>query len=220
MRTRTERDGDGRNKVKTVSRIRGTALAVGLFLLSAAPPPAHSIYGGKGATQENAAANPTRVTLHDRTLVDQDGKPVRFPRDVIGDRVAVISTFFTSCGQICPILSAILKALQDELGSRLGKEVVLVSISVDPVTDVPPRLKTYARSWNARPGWLFLTGEKRSIDHVLTGLGMYAPDFVNHPAQFLVGVGGAWTRYYGFASPEELLSRIDTLAAERRTPAR
>ncbi len=193
------------------------SIAVGLALLLGTPAPAFSLYGGKGAEKEDLAGKPTQVKVHDRTLVDQDGKSVRFASDVIGDRIAVIDTFFTTCYQICPILSAIFMELQDQLGSRQGREVVLVSLSVDPVTDIPPRLKEYARTWNAKPGWVFLGGEKQAVDQVLTGLGMYAPDFIDHPAMFLVGDGrsGKWTRYFGFASPDQLLGRIDELVAER-----
>jgi len=53
---------------------------------------------------------------------------------------------------------------------------------------------------------------------------MYSPDFSDHPSAFLVGDGrtGKWTRFYGFATPEQLKSRVEELLAERRgkTPAR
>jgi len=196
-------------------------IAVGLLLFGMAAP-ASAIYGGRGAEKDDVEGKPAQVRVHDRTLVDQDGRKVKFASDVIGDRFVVIDTFFTTCVQICPILSAIFMDLQDQLGSRLGKEVVLVSITVDPVTDIPPRLKEYARTWNARPGWEFLGGEKQTVDQVLTGLGLYSPDFTTHPAMFLVGDGktGSWTRFVGFVSPEQILGKIDELAAARRARAR
>jgi protein SCO1/2 len=158
------------------------------------------------------------VRLHDVPLLDQDGRKVRFQGDVIGDRVVVIDTFFTTCGLICPILGAIFSDLQDQLGDRLDREVRLISISVDPLTDIPPRLKKYAEQWEARPGWLFLTGEKKVVDRVLEGIGMYSPAFSDHPSAFLVGDGreGKWTRFYGFASPEQIKSRVEELLAERK----
>jgi protein SCO1/2 len=167
-------------------------------------------------------AKPIEVKLHDLELLDQDGRKVQFRTDVVGDRVVVIDTFFTTCGLICPILSAIYADLQDQLGDRLGKEVALVSISVDPTTDVPPRLKEFAGTWEAKPGWVFLTGKKQTVDRVLDGLGLYSADFTVHPAAFLVGDGknGGWTRFYGFATPEQIMGRIDELSARKqaRTP--
>lgn len=211
-----------RNRMSNRTRVRGAAIAAGLALLLGMPSPALSIYGGKGAEKEDVQGEPARVTLHDRTLVDQDGRPVKFASEVIGDRFVVVDSFYTTCAQICPILSAIFMELQERLGSRQGKEVVLVSITVDPVTDIPPRLKEYAQTWNAGPGWAFLGGEKQDVDRVLAGLGMYASDFTAHPAMILVGDGrsGKWTRYYGFASPDQILGRIDELAAGRSLLAR
>jgi len=213
---------EGRNGVKHGSCFQGISIAVGLAFLLGMPAPALSIYGGKGVEKEDVQGKPAEVRLHDRTLVDQDGRTVKFASEVIGDRLVVIDTFFTTCAQICPILSAIFMDLQDLLGGRQGKEVVLVSLTVDPVTDIPPRLKEYARTWNARPGWMFLGGEKKTVDLVLTGLGLYSSDFTSHPAAFLVGDArsGTWTRFYGFASPEQILGKIDELAAARGNRAK
>ena len=98
----------------------------------------------------------------------------------------------------------------------------LVSISVDPNTDIPPRLKEFAGKWEAKPGWMFLTGQKATVDRVLEGLGLYSADFAAHSAAFLVGDGksGDWTRFYGFASPEQLMVRVDELSAARRSGER
>ena len=177
---------------------------------------------GKASGEEEAEARPIEVKLYDLELLDQDGRKVRFRSDVVGDRIVVIDSFFTTCGLICPILSAIYADLQDRLGDRLGKDVALVSISVDPATDIPPRLKEFAGKWEAKPGWVFLTGQKQTVDRVLEGLGFYSADFAAHPAAIVVGDGksGEWTKFYGFASPEELLGRVDELSAARRTGER
>lgn len=202
--------------------LRNISLAVLIFLVAAICAPSHS-FAAQGKEEEPAVeAKPAEVKLYDLELQDQDGRTVRFRSDVVGEKIAVIDSFFTTCGLICPILSAIYADLQDRLGDRLGKEVALVSISVDPNTDIPPRLKEFAGKWEAKPGWVFLTGQKQSVDRVLDGLGLYSVDFTAHPAGFLVGDGrsGKWTRFYGFASPEELLAKIDELSAARRTTAR
>jgi len=205
----------------SVQAVAALALAAAL----AGTPSIARAEGAKGSEPpKEVSSGSVTVRLHDAPLLDQDGRKMRFRTDVIGDRVVVIDTFFTACGLICPILGAILADLQEQLGDRLDREVRLISISVDPPTDIPPRLKKYAEQWEARPGWLFLTGEKKDVDRVLDGIGMYSPDFANHPSAFLVGDGreGKWTRFHGFASPEQLKSRVEELLAERRgkAPAR
>ncbi|HEX9191923.1 MAG TPA: SCO family protein [Candidatus Deferrimicrobiaceae bacterium] len=188
-------------------------------LLASLPPGVLAEAGGKTAKEERVKSGAVQVKALDLPMVDQDGKTVRFRSDVVGDRIVVVDTFFTTCTLICPILGATFMELQDLAGDRLGKDVVLVSISVDPLTDIPPRLKKYGEDWEARPGWLFLGGEKGNVDQVLSGLGMYAPDFTDHPSAFLVGDGktGEWTRFYGFATPEQLMGRVRELTEKRKS---
>ncbi len=158
------------------------------------------------------------VKLHDLDLQDQTGKRVRFKSDVIADRLVAISFTYTTCTTICPILDSILVNLQKKLGARLGKEVILITVSIDPVTDTPARLLAYAKKLKTQPGWSFLTGRKEDMDKVLVGLDMYAADILNHPPSILIGDGrtGVWKRYYGFPSADKLLVGINELAAARR----
>lgn len=201
---------------------RAISLAVLFFLASALMIPGRSCASQGKEGDPEVEAKPIQVKLYDLELLDQDGRKVRFRSDVIRDRIVVIDSFFTTCGLICPILSAIFADLQEQLGDRLGKEVSLVSISVDPTTDIPPRLKEFAGTWEAKPGWVFLTGQKQTVDRVLDGLGLYSADFTAHPAAFLVGDGknGGWTRFYGFATPEQIMGRIDELSAGKQARTR
>ncbi len=158
-----------------------------------------------------------RVQLHDLPLINQDGRPLRFKSDVIGDRLIAITFTYTTCTTICPILDSIFVKLQDKLGERLNREVFLVTLSIDPVNDIPPRLKSYATKLKAKPGWSFMTGSKVNVDKVLVGLDMYSSDILNHPPSILIGDGrsGVWKRYYGFPSSDKLLSGLNELSAAR-----
>jgi protein SCO1/2 len=157
---------------------RAAFAAIPLLLFAALlPVPAHA-----ASEAAEVEAKPVAVKLPDLELLDQDGNRVRFRSDVVKDRIVVIDVLYTTCPLVCPILSAVFADLQDALGTRLGADVFLVSVSVDPVTDIPPRLKEFAGRWEARPGWTFLTGQKIHIDRVLEGLGAYTPDFTDHPA--------------------------------------
>ncbi|MCM2359295.1 MAG: SCO family protein [Geobacteraceae bacterium] len=162
-------------------------------------------------------ANAVTLKLHDLELLDQDGRRVRFRSDVIGDRLVAITFIYSTCTTVCPILDSIFVSLQDKLGERLGKDILLISISIDPLTDIPPRLKQHAKKLNAKPGWTFLTGTKANVDKVLTGLDMYAPDITNHSPAVIVGDGrtGTWRRFYGFPSTEKILSAFNELEKGR-----
>lgn len=201
---------------RSAGRILALATAMSLLLSQAV----------SGAEEAKAAepvrSAPIQVRLHDAPLFDQDGIALRFASDAVGGRIVVVDTFFTTCGLICPILAAVFADLQDRLDDRLGRDVRLISITVDPLTDIPPRLKKYAEQWEAKPGWLFLTGEKKVVDQVLAGLGLYAADFNDHPAAFLVGDGktGEWTRFYGFPTTDQLMERVSALSEKRKSGKR
>lgn len=162
-------------------------------------------------------AKSTEVELLDLALTDQNGAEMKFVSDVIGDRIVVMDFIYTSCTTVCPVISAVFGQVQKKLGDELGDGVVLVSVSVDPVRDTPQRLKAYAAKHQAQPGWIWLTGDKRTMDRVLDGLGAYSPNFENHPAMVLVGDGrtGEWSRFFGFPSPDRLVEQVNALQAAR-----
>jgi protein SCO1/2 len=163
------------------------------------------------------AAESTRVDLLDHVLLDQHGKEVKFVSDVIGDRIVVMDFVYTTCTTVCPVISAVFGQVQNKLGDRLGDDVVLVSVSVDPIRDTPQRLKAYSKIHKAQPGWIWLTGNKRTMDEVLDGLGAYSPNFEDHAAMVLIGDGqdGQWSRFYGFPNPDRIMARVNALQAAR-----
>ena len=165
-----------------------------------------------------AAPSAAKVVLRDAPLVDSSGKRVRLAQEVIGQRIAVVNFIYTSCTTVCPVSSATFQQLQKKLGARLGKEVVLVSVTVDPLRDTPQRLREYAGRYEAREGWVWLTGAKPDVDSVLKGLGAYSARFEDHPAMVLIGDarGGPWTRFFGFPSVDELMARVETIHLARK----
>lgn len=154
-----------------------------------------------------------REYFPDVLLVNQDGESMRFYSDLIQGKSVVISVFFTSCVGVCPVLSQKVAAIQRMLGDRLGKEVNLISISVDPETDTPQRLKAYAERFKARPGWYFLGGEKENVDWALHKLGQYVKDKQGHSNILLVGNSrtGRWKKAFGLAPTEELLEVVEAV---------
>jgi len=199
---------------------------IGLALaLLAASAQAHD----KGVAHDKATAHqqPTpdtslRIEIDNVELRDQQGRKVRLLDDVIGGRLVVMDFIYTSCTTACPILSAVMGQVQQQLGDRVGRDVRLISMSVDPVTDTPARLKAYAKKVGAGEGWTFLTGEKATVDPLLVRLGAYTPDTADHPAMVMVGdpATGRWVRYYGFATPDVLLGHVERLTNERAHAAR
>ena len=201
---------------------RALCLSMGLLIpsvLLAHDEHHHAASAAAPSTTSAAAPSTTKVVLRDVPLVDATGKRLRLAQDVIGERIAVVNFIYTSCTTVCPVSSATFQQLQQRLAaSSLGKEVVLVSITVDPLRDTPQRLREYAGRYEAREGWVWLTGTKPDVDSVLKGFGAYSPRFEDHPLMVLIGDarGGPWTRFFGFPSVDELLARIDATHLARK----
>lgn len=168
-------------------------------------------------TQESA-----QVKFADVGLVDQSGKPVRLEKDLVSNKIVVMSFIYTSCTTVCPVVSSIMGKVQKQLGARVGKEVQLVSISIDPQRDDPQRLRDYARNFQNGPGWSWLTGSPQSVTETLKGLGTFSGDFKNHPPLIMVGDGNSrhWTRYYGFTDPTVLTREVEKLSGQRNAHAK
>lgn len=177
------------------------------------------------AAGPRSQADKADVQLLDLDLWDQDGKSVRFKSDIIGDRVAAIVPFYTNCTTAYPILIFVFGKLQELLGESLGRDVVLVSVSVDPRTDIPVRLKAFATRKKAKPGWVFVSGERHNLAKVLDGIGVQyivgqSLDEHNHIPLTMVGdPRGEWKRFYGYPSPEVLLEEIRRVLASRSPAA-
>jgi protein SCO1/2 len=179
------------------------------------PVPASVANADDGPT--TATRSPAEKYFSDVELIDQDGNKLRFYTDVLKNKIVAINTFFTTCTNICPPMNRNFEKMQDALGDRLGKDVFLVSISVDPETDTPPRLKEYGRRFHARPGWLFLTGKKENIDWALYKLGQYVETRDDHTSIFIIGnePKGLWKKAFGLAKSEELIKILDDVINDR-----
>ena len=153
----------------------------------------------------------------DVELINQNGEKMRFYSDVLKNKVVVINAFFTTCTSVCPPMNRNLEKIQNALGDRLGKDVFLVSISVDPVNDTPTRLKEYSEKFHARPGWIFLTGKKENVDWALYKLGQYVEEKNDHSSILIVGnePKGLWKKAFGLAKAEELLKIVDDVINDR-----
>jgi protein SCO1/2 len=142
---------------------------------------------------------------------------VRFYSDVLKGKTVVVNAFFTTCTSVCPPMNRNMEKIQEALGDRVGKDVFLVSISVDPETDTPARLKEYAQKFHAKPGWTFLTGKKENVDWALYKVGQYVESKDDHTTVIIVGneATGLWKKAFGMAKPEELIQIVESVANDK-----
>ena len=105
--------------------------------------------------------------------------------------------------------------MQKELGDKVGRDVRFISISVDPATDTPERLKAWGAKFHAGEGWTLVTGNKPQVDELLSALGASSARREDHSPTILIGndAHGEWTRTYGLANTSQLVQIIDNIIA-------
>ena len=195
--------------------------APGLAQTPQAPPDCHEHH------QEQAAAPAPTVQktpeietvsdldIPDVAVLDQDGTPKRFYTDLVKDKVVAVNFVFTTCTTICPPMGANFAKLQKLLGERAGRDVHLISVSVDPATDTPERMKAWGQKFGAGPGWTLVTGDREEITRLLKSLGVYTANISDHSPLVLMGNDARhqWTRAYGLAAPAKLADLISGMAS-------
>ena len=184
-----------------------------------APPAPHDHSQMTKPTKEASLAE---KYFSDVELINQDGKKMRFYSDVLKGKTVVVNAFFTTCTSVCPPMNRNMEKIQEALGDRVGKDVFLVSITVDPEVDTPARLKDYAQKFHAGPGWIFLTGKKENLDWALYKLGQYVEKKDDHKTIFIIGnePTGLWKKAFGMANVAELVQVVESVVNDKGAAAK
>ncbi len=145
-------------------------------------------------------------TVPDVTLVNQHGAKVKLVSLVNSGKPVMVDFIFTTCTTICPVLSAGFSNFQRRMGPAAG-ETRLISISIDPENDTPKKMKEYLKRFEAKPGWDFLTGNRKDIDRVINAFNASALDKMSHLPLILVRSPAAntWVRINGIIGTAELI---------------
>lgn len=114
---------------------------------------------------ENAMTPSPADVLHvgqpvpDFALTDQNRQRVSLSQ--FAGKVVAITFIYTRCPRpdYCVRLSNNFGLLQKRFKSRLGRDLILLTVVIDPAHDQPEALANYARIWKADArSWHFLTG--------------------------------------------------------------
>lgn len=129
-------------------------------------------------------------------LVNQHGERLRFWDDLLRDRIVVVNFVYTECPDICGLSTARMAQVVDWLSERIGKDIFIYSISLDPETDTPQRLADYAAAFDAPDGWMFLTGSREDVDIVRFKMGERSKSLGQHRSDMVIGnaATGEWRR--------------------------
>jgi len=194
-----------------------------LLLLSVLPTPAFPQIPGppkKGEVGRKAV----QIPVPDFTLVNQDRKP--FHLSGVRGKVVLVTFIYTTCPDVCPLLTAKFAEIQRKLKSEGRNDYFLVSITTDSEVDAPKVLKSYGQRFEADfRSWAFLTGDKKDLSEAWRSFGVYVrkrgKGLIEHTGLTTLidrrGIrridyyGGLWTE-------KEVLKDIAALAKEEIVP--
>lgn len=115
----------------------------------------------------------------DFSLISQKLEPIQLSQFV--GKVVAITFFYSHCpfSNFRYRLSNNFSVVQKRFADRMGRDLVLLSITFDPKHDQPEVLVRYAGNWNAvdAKGWYFLRGPVTEVHKVSLEFGMtFWPD--------------------------------------------
>jgi protein SCO1/2 len=159
----------------------------------------------------------------DVEVTAQDGRTFKFYDDLLKGKIVLVNFFFTGCDALCPLVMENLSAVQDLLGPRVGKDVFMYSITLQPELDTPAVLAAYAKTYGAGPGWLLLTGKPTDIDLLRHRLGFVESNPVEdadpeaHIAAIRIGdvPMHRWIMSPGLVNPSVIVGAVKRATPER-----
>ena len=134
-----------------------TALIISMFLVSVVPTA--NAYKGYQLS---------RGPVDDFTLTSQDNELMNLT-DFRGD-VVIVAFIFTKCPDVCPVITQLLRSVDEGLTSEYQEHVSIISISVDPEYDTPEMLKDYTELHGVN--WPHLTGDPVEMESIWSSFGL------------------------------------------------
>lgn len=168
----------------------------------------HAQHKAMMATSDNDEVKRSnqRYTVPPLTMMNQVSDAVDIQQLLNSDKPMMVNFIFTTCPTICPVLSSTFSVVNRKLADE--KELTMVSISIDPEEDTPVALQRYARKFEARENWIFITGAIEDSIALQKAFNIYRGSKMNHePVTYLrSNADSPWTRLDGFPDSEQLIN--------------
>jgi len=147
----------------------GLAAAIVAIVIAVVTAPADAQHQHHAAP----AAPPRSDSVYElsASFVDQDGKTVGL--DLFRGHPVLISMFYTTCRDACPLLVADLKRIERGLPASTRTDLRVVLVSLDPEHDTPEALRALARAHGLDTSrWRLLRAPDDTVRDVAAVLGI------------------------------------------------
>jgi protein SCO1 len=114
--------------------------------------------------------------LPDVVVQTHEGKAALFYEDLVKNKTVVFNFMYLNCEDTCPTTLHTLMDVHTLLRPRIGQDIFMYSITLDPERDSVAALRKEARSHGVRPGWLFLRASLQDTELLRRKLGFVSSD--------------------------------------------
>lgn len=178
-----------------------------------------SVAGPAARAAAARSGRPLRIVperLPNVLLQTHEGRDVHFYNDLVKGRLVVLNMMYANCTNICPPNTANLLRVREALGSRVGRDVYMYSLTLQPAIDRPADLRRYMDKYGIGDGWTFLTGAPRDVELLRYRLGFYNADPVTdadlkqHTGMVRIGhdARDRWSMIPAQAKAEQIVNSI------------
>jgi len=74
--------------------------------------------------------------------------------ELLNGKTTAVQLMFTGCSAICPMQGALYARVQSYLTDHAKRNIQLLSLSIDPLSDDPKALSGWLKRFDAREGWI------------------------------------------------------------------
>ena len=204
------------------ARLCAAAFLVAAWLVPREAMPTTRAAAGDAASDTASAVVAGSVRrFPNPVLVTQDGRQVRFYDDLVRGRAVMLNFSYTRCTGSCPRSTAQLVQVQRALGERFGRDVTLLTLSLDPENDTPEAMRRYIAAHGGRPGWTWLTGRREDIEAIRRFVGFtdrdpkVDADRTQHTTLVLLGNDrtGRWSSVPALVPTKQIIEALSRVAS-------
>ncbi|MEM7354200.1 MAG: SCO family protein [Acidobacteriota bacterium] len=123
---------------------------------------------------ERPARGPKASYFPNAVVTTHEGERALFYDDLLAEKTVLINCMSVRGDEVYPVTENLSK-VQPFFGDRLGRDVFMYSLSVDPEHDTPEVLREFAQRYGAQPGWSFLTGTPEDMEALRSKLFSHNP---------------------------------------------
>jgi protein SCO1/2 len=136
-------------------------------------------------------------------------------------KVVLVTFLYTTCPDICPLITSDLRVALNEMGPTMASKVQIIAVSVDPRVDTPQSVAAFLARHEMTGRMQYLIGSAKELGRVWKAWGVGSaqdaeqPQFVNHTG-IVYGItasGKRLTLYSASFQPSEIVHDVPLLAA-------